>query len=265
MQVLGAIGIVGAIIMIFAGVDMARIVSQSAAEGGTRTVAEAFYNAMGWGFIGLGIFCIMLICVVAFKNVQPAEDDRKKEEGAIDARIREEERRMAERIKEKERRKGQDTKQNADTCYRAGEGYYKMEKYDKAIAYYDKAIELNPNHALAYYDRAGAYAEIHQYKKAIADYDRAIELNPNDALAYYNRASAYSEIGENEKAIADYDRAIEIDPDDADAYYFRGLTYQAKGEVAKAVRDLEMCIGLSTDPELTEAAQQALGEAKKSS
>jgi hypothetical protein len=34
--------------------------------------------------------------------------------------------------------------------------------------------------------------------------------------------------------------------------------------VAKAVGDLEMCIGLSTDPEVTEAAQQALREAKKS-
>jgi tetratricopeptide (TPR) repeat protein len=264
MQALGAIGIVGAIIMIFAGVDMARIVSQSAAEGGTRSVAEVFYNAMGWGFIGLGIFCIMLICVVAFKKVQPAEDDRKKEEGTIEKRIREEERRMAERITEQEKRKEQDTKGNADTYYRAGEGYYKMEKYDQAITYYDKAIELNPNHALAYYNRGGAYVEIHQYRKAIADYDRAIELNPNHALAYYNRAGAYSEIGENEKAVADYDRAIEIDPDDADAYYNRGLTYQARGEVAKAVSDLEMCIGLSTDPEVTEAAQQALREAKKS-
>jgi tetratricopeptide (TPR) repeat protein len=264
MQALGAIGIVGGIIMIFAGVDMARIVSQSAAEGGTRSVAEVFYNAMGWGFIGLGIFCIMLICVVAFKKVQPAEGDRKKEEGRMKERIEEGERRMEERIEEKERRKEQDRKENADTYYRAGEGYYKMEKYDKAIAYYDKAIELNPNHALAYYNRGGAYAEIRQYKKAIADYDRAIELNPNNALAYYNRGGAYSEIGENEKAIAGYDRAIELDPDDADAYYNRGLTYQAKGEVTKAVGDLEMCIGLSTDPEVTEAAQQALREAKKS-
>jgi tetratricopeptide (TPR) repeat protein len=143
MGVLGAIGIVGAIIMIFAGVDMARIVSQSAAEGGARSVAEIFYNAMGWGFIGLGIFCIMLICVVAFKKVQPTEDDKKKEEGKMEERIKEE-----ERVQEKEKRKEPDKKENADTYYRAGEGYYKMEKYDKAIPYYDKAIELNPNHAL---------------------------------------------------------------------------------------------------------------------
>jgi len=80
MKILGVIGVIGAAIMIFAGVDMTRIVSQSAAEGGTRSVAEVFYNAMGWGFIGIGIFCIMLICVVAFREVHLTEGDEEEEE-----------------------------------------------------------------------------------------------------------------------------------------------------------------------------------------
>lgn len=50
----------------------------------------------------------------------------------------------------------------------------------------------------------------------------------------------------------------------ADAYYNRGLAYHEKGEAPDAVNDLEKCIGLSTDPKLTKAAQQALRKAKKS-
>jgi len=133
-----------------------------------------------------------------------------------------------------------------------------------SIADYNEAIELNPNHADAYYKRGDAYDEMGEYGKAIADYNKAIELDPNHALAYYNRGCAYGEIGEYEKAIADYNKAIEFDPNHALAYYNRGLAYHEKCEVPKAVSDLEKCIGLSTDPEFTEDAQQALHEIKKS-
>ena len=45
------------------------------------------------------------------------------------------------------------------------------------------------------------------------DYDRAIELNPDYAEAYYNRGDAKSELGDHEGAAADRKRAIELDPE----------------------------------------------------
>jgi len=54
-----AVGIIGTLIMIGAGAAMASIRSVRG-----DTVAEAFYNSMGWGFIGLGIFCMILLCFV---------------------------------------------------------------------------------------------------------------------------------------------------------------------------------------------------------
>ena len=61
------------------------------------------------------------------------------------------------------------------------------------------------------------------YRGAIADYDRAIELRPDYAEAYYLRGSAKMGLGDYRGAIADYDRAIELDPKDAGAYYDRGM------------------------------------------
>lgn len=133
-----------------------------------------------------------------------------------------------------------------------------------SIADYSNAIKLNPNHADAYYERGDFYYEMDEYGKAVADYSKTIELNPSHAEAYYSRGCAYDEIGEYDKAIADYNKTIELDPNHALAYYNRGLAYQEKGEGPKAVSDLEKCIGLSIDPELTETAQQALYEIKKS-
>ena len=59
------------------------------------------------------------------------------------------------------------------------------------------------------------------------DYDKAIELDPNDAAAYYNRGDFYSNLGQYERAIEDYDKAIQLNPDAADAYSLRSLCYNA--------------------------------------
>jgi len=133
-----------------------------------------------------------------------------------------------------------------------------------SIADYNKPIELSPDNADAYYKRGNDYGEMGEYSKAIADYNKVIELRPNHLSAYYNRGCAYSEIGEYGKAIADYNKAIELRPNHLSAYYNRGCAYRKKGEVPRAVSDLEKFIGLSTDPELTKAAQQALSEMKHS-
>jgi hypothetical protein len=68
MKILGIVGIIGSAIIMIAGAYMTQIVSQSAAAGGEQSIAEVFYHAMGWGFVGLGIFCMMLISVVAWRK-----------------------------------------------------------------------------------------------------------------------------------------------------------------------------------------------------
>ena len=58
----------------------------------------------------------------------------------------------------------------------------------------------------------GAKHKLGDREGAIADFDRAIELNPNHAGAYYNRGSAKSDLGDQAGAEADRKRAIELDP-----------------------------------------------------
>ena len=141
---------------------------------------------------------------------------------------------------------------------------FMRDRYGRAVADYDKLIELDPNNADTYYKRGDSYYERDEYNKAIADYSKAIQLNPNYADAYYSRGCAYGEANECDKAIADYNKAIDLNPSDSFAYYDRGLAHGERGEVPKAVSDLEKCIELSTDPDLTKDARQALSEIKSS-
>jgi tetratricopeptide (TPR) repeat protein len=69
-----------------------------------------------------------------------------------------------------------------------------MKDYQNAIRSYDRAIEINPNYADAYYNRGLAYKNLKDYQNAIRSYDRAIEIDPNYANAYCNRGSAYKSL-----------------------------------------------------------------------
>jgi tetratricopeptide (TPR) repeat protein len=55
--------------------------------------------------------------------------------------------------------------------------------YDRAIADYTAALRIDPNYAVAYYDRGLAYRAKGDYDRAIADYEAVLRINPNYSLA----------------------------------------------------------------------------------
>ena len=64
-----------------------------------------------------------------------------------------------------------------------GESYIIDHDYDRAIADYTKAIEIDPKFADAYYNRGLAYCYKQDYDRAITDYTKAIEIDPKFAIA----------------------------------------------------------------------------------
>jgi tetratricopeptide (TPR) repeat protein len=57
------------------------------------------------------------------------------------------------------------------------------------------------------------YRDKGEYDTSIADFDKAIELDPTLAKAYFNRGFAYNRKGDKEQARADLDKCIEISTD----------------------------------------------------
>jgi lipoprotein NlpI len=90
---------------------------------------------------------------------------------------------------------------------------------------YDKAIELNPSNASAYFNRGMAKDDLRDFAGAIVDYDKAIELDPSDAWAYFSRGNAKYVFKNFAGAILDYDKAIEVDPTDPYPLYYRWVTH----------------------------------------
>ena len=130
----------------------------------------------------------------------------------------------------------------------------RKERFERAIEYFDKAIEQNPNFTEAYYYRGSAYLNIgaacqntKKYDCAIKDLDEAIRLNPKYEEAYNVRGLVYHHKGEYGCAIKDFDRAVELNRDYADAYNNRGVVYRDKGEYDRAIQDFNRAIELNRD------------------
>jgi tetratricopeptide (TPR) repeat protein len=85
----------------------------------------------------------------------------------------------------------------------------------------DKAIEIKGNDAALFNDRGALREELGGYDQAIDNYEKAIELNPNYALAFSNRCSAQYK-KDYQIAINDCGRAIQLDQSGVSAYLVRG-------------------------------------------
>ena len=96
----------------------------------------------------------------------------------------------------------------APTLLKEGEKLAQQGNIEKAIAYYDKAIEFKPDFHEAWYNRGVALNKLERYTEAIASYDKVIEIKPDDHEAWYKRGQALYKLKQYSDAIAILLKAI---------------------------------------------------------
>ena len=163
------------------------------------------------------------------------------------------------------------------------EEHQKMNE-DAAIPYLKKAVELDPNFAMAWatlgvtsnnmgrsaegaqavrkaYDlrdrtseREKLYIQAHYDTEVIIDPDKALQVYaewrqtyPRDTVAYDNAALAYSELGQPEKALDLASQAHRINPHDAYAYDNMAEAYEALNRFDEAKSIAEQAMAEKSD------------------
>jgi TolB-like protein/tetratricopeptide (TPR) repeat protein len=87
------------------------------------------------------------------------------------------------------------------------------EFYPKAKEMAMKALNLEPSLGAPHAALGAVYTNFeHDFAKAIAEFDRAIQLDPNYATAHQWKTTPLSALGEFDQAIAEDTKAIRLDP-----------------------------------------------------
>lgn len=74
--------------------------------------------------------------------------------------------------------------------FQQGFEQYQLGEFEEAIAFYDRAIELNPNYYLIWLNRGNALIALGRDEEAIANYDKALAIKLDVWVAWVNRGAA---------------------------------------------------------------------------
>lgn len=126
-----------------------------------------------------------------------------------------------------------------------GLAFFNDDKFEEAIVYFEKALDVNPENTRALNLLGQSYAAVGQQSKAKASLKKAIEIDPKDALLYYDLGLIYGKSGEDDTATEYFSEAIELAPEFSSPYFSRGFAYQLKGEWNKAITDYSKVIEIT--------------------
>lgn len=180
---------------------------------------------------------------------------------------------------------------------RKGVEAHDARRYDKAIEYYRKAIEIGPLTASAYYELAYSLSASGDQVAALDAVLRALVLDPKQEVFYIFQASILDDLGYSARAEKAYRdllaiqpnsymghvnlavtlhranrlddaeaallRAVEIDPDGPSAYFHLALLSETRGYGYDEERYLEKFLEVGSRDVRFESAKQRLEELRR--
>ena len=96
--------------------------------------------------------------------------------------------------------------------------YQEQRRLDEAIACYERAISLRPDHAEAHANLGAAFLMQEQLDRANAVCQKAISLKPDLAAAHFNLGLALQDLKRLEEAVACFEKVLAIKPDHKRAF-----------------------------------------------
>jgi len=154
--------------------------------------------------------------------------------------------RLSPEVKERIEKKPTENLEAYDFYLKGREYYYRYRKQDNenAIQLFKRALELDPNYALAYAGLGDAYSqrtgrfgfEATWLDSAIEASEKAISIDPGCAEAHKSLGLAYMAKGWRHKALEAYGRSVELNPNYYPAVGNIGTTNLAIGEYGEALK-----------------------------
>jgi tetratricopeptide (TPR) repeat protein len=136
--------------------------------------------------------------------------------------------------------------------------------YEERLHALRASVAADPERREGVVELARLLHDGHRTRDAVAYYSKAIELDPAEAQAYYDLASAHGELGEWDLAAGVLLDRLDQDAGDAVARYDLGAVRANQGRTVEAMRLFEEARETTTDGALLARISDALARLKGS-
>ncbi|MGH1388363.1 tetratricopeptide repeat protein [Kordia sp.] len=139
----------------------------------------------------------------------------------------------------------------------------KRGKFQEAKEGYYKAIEIHPNHQ-SYHNLGETYADIGDREKAIFYFDKSLEMNPEYALAYNNKAFSLYVLKRYDLALESINKALAYKSQDGIYNATKAEILFAMGDKEGFYKAFETSVHLGVDPTILDPAiEKKYGKEKR--
>ena len=136
---------------------------------------------------------------------------------------------------------------SAERFYMQGLAFLSRDDCDKALPYFKKATDSDPEYADAWAQTGFCSEVLGRHADALKASRQALRLKPDSADSYLNIGSALSYLGQFKEAADAYKQALRLDSTNAEIYFALGATYGKLGRTDDEVQAYKQAIRLRPD------------------
>jgi tetratricopeptide (TPR) repeat protein len=142
---------------------------------------------------------------------------------------------------------GRNKRAKAVQFFRDGLSFLSKDDCEKALPYFEKAVESDSNYAEAWAQSGFCNEKLGKHAEALEASKKAVSLRPS-AESYFNIGLASFYLKQYKEASEAYRQSIKLDPyNAADAYYALGLVYRDWGKTDDEIQAYKAAIRLRPD------------------
>ncbi len=135
----------------------------------------------------------------------------------------------------------------AQQIFSAGEHLEQAGKLEQALACYQQATKLYPEHYHYHYKLGNVLLQQEQLESAAESFRKAISLNNHDSWSHYALGEVLTQQQNLTAAIENYQQAISINPDFCWSHYNLARLYQQQNQLESAKACYQEAIRLKSD------------------
>jgi tetratricopeptide (TPR) repeat protein len=141
----------------------------------------------------------------------------------------------------------QNKRSAAQSLYSQGLGILSRDDYARAVTFFEKAVEIDPNYAEAWYQTGFCYGMLGRHNEALKASKQAAKLRPNWSETYVNIGASSFALGQYKEAAEAYRTATKLDETNPETQYALGLSFGKLNRADEEILAYKRAVALKPD------------------